>query len=322
MRPLPLPPVPPLPDGIEVPAVARAQDGVFSRSQARLEGWGDRRQRRLLRSGLWIPLAGPVLRHREVPVGPWQLARAVHLTTGLVASHHTAAQLWQFDVASDLHGIGRTDRSPRPVTVHRIALEPDDVCRVRGIPVTNPDRTLTDLMCSLDEEAGISMLSSGFRRGQFTARDVLDAARRAHNRHGVQRARHLAHMGRREPHSPLEWRFHGLIDAVGPGWEFNVDIYDRNGFVGRVDALHRRSGVIVELDGRGFHGDDYFQSDRTRDQRLAALGFVVIRFTWEDVDTRPMDVVERTRSAVAVRTREGRTSPWQPPHSHHPAGTG
>lgn len=302
MHPLPLPPVPSLPEGIEAPDVARSQDGVFSRAQARSEGWGDRRQRRLLRSGLWVPVAGPVLRHREVQVGPWQLARAVQLTGCLVPSHQTAGLLWQFDVPMGMHGIGRSDRSPGPVTPHRLALEPTEMCTVRGLDVTSPGRTLTDLMCSLDEQAGITMLTSGFRRGLFTAVDVLAAARRAFHRTGVERARHLARTCRREPHSPLEWRFHGLIDGVGPGWEFNVDIRDGDGLVGRVDALHRASGVIVELDGRRFH-QDLFQSDRTRDQRLAALGFVVIRFTWEDVEIRPMDVVERIRRTVAVRSR-------------------
>ena len=99
----------------------------------------------------------------------------------------------------------------------------------------------------------------------------------------------------------LEWRFHRLCDALGPGWRFNVDIHDEHGFVGRVDALHEATGTIVELDSRRFHGEDRFQTDRTRDQRLAALGFVVIRLTWDDVERRPMEIVERIRRTVAVR---------------------
>ena len=286
-----------------MPAAAWSQDGVFTRSQARAEGWSDRAQRRLLDSGLWMAFAGTVMRHRDVHAGPWQHARAVHLTAGLVASHATAGALWQLAVPNELHGIGHVRRAPARVRVHRIPLDEHDVLPVRGLLMTSPRRTLTDLLCSLCEEAGVAMLTDAFRRGLFTADEVRAAARRAYGRPGVTMARHLAHSCRREPHSPLEWRYHGLTDAVGPGWRFNVDIHDEQGFVGRVDALHVASGTIVELDSRRFHGEERFQSDRTRDQRLAALGYVVIRLTWDDVEHRPMDAVERILRTVAVRTK-------------------
>ena len=303
MRPPPLAPVPALPDGIAVPDAAWAQDGVFTRSQARAEGWEDRRQRRMLRVGLWTPLAGPVLRHREVEVGPWQRARAVQLTAGLVTSHHTAGQLWQFAVSAGLHGIGHLERRTRPVRTHRHELRADEVLTVRGLPLTSPIRTLTDLICTLDEQESVSMLTEAFRRGALTAADLHRATVLARGRHGVNRARHLSDTCRREPHSPLEWRFHGVADAVGPGWVFNAEIHDSTGFVGRVDALHEASGTIVELDGRQFHGEDRFQADRTRDQRLTALGYVVVRITWADLERHPLDVVERLRRTIAHRSR-------------------
>lgn len=323
MRSLSLAPIAAVPVGIEVPDVARVQDGVFTRSQARAAGWGDRAQRRMIARGFWIPVAGAVLRHREVPDGPWQAARAVHLTGGLVVSHSTAGRLWQFAVPTDLHGIGHVERRPKHVVPHRLPLGAGEITEVRGLLLTTPARTLADLLCTLDEEAGIGLLTDGFRRGLFGAGHVSAAARHAHGRHGVTRARQLADTCRREPHSMLEWRFHKLCDALGPGWRFNVDIYDEQGFVARVDALHEATGTIVELDGRRFHGEDRFQSDRTRDQRLAALGYVVIRLTWDDLEKRPMEVVERIRRTVTVRARgvrvasqtepRGRSRSWPGP---------
>jgi hypothetical protein len=120
----------------------------------------------------------------------------------------------------------------------------------------------------------------------------------------VNRARHLAASTRCEPHSVLEWRFHRLAESLGPGWRYNADVHDAQGFVGRVDALHEPSGTVVELDSRRYHGPDRHQPDRTRDQRLAALGLVVIRLTWADVEHRPMEVVEVIRRTVAVRSRQ------------------
>jgi very-short-patch-repair endonuclease len=317
MRSMQLAPIPQVPDGIDVPEDARGQDGVFTRSQARAAGWGDRAQRRLIRQGLWIPVAGPVLRHHEVALGPWQRARAVHLSGGLVVSHATAALLWQLAVPATLHGTGHVERRPSQVWVHRIPLASEDATRTRGLTVTSPERTLRDLLCSLREDEGVEMLTDAFRRGLLTARDVDAATFRAHGRHGVTVARRLADTCRREPHSVLEWRFHRLCDTLGPGWRFNVDIHDEHGFVGRVDALHVATGTIVELDSRRFHGEDRFQLDRTRDQRLAALGFVVIRLTWDDVEQRPMEMVERIRRTVAVRARAPRR-PTPTTHRPHP----
>jgi hypothetical protein len=286
--------------------VALRQDGVFTRSQARAAGWGARSQRRLLGGGLWVPLAGTVLRHREVEVGPWQRAWAVHLTAGLVVSHATAGALWQFVVPEELHGIGHVERTPARVRAHRIPFAEEDGVRARGLVLTSPTRTLTDLLCSLGEEAGVAMLTDAFRRRLCTLDDVRAAVMAAHGRHGVTLARHLAHSCRHEPHSPLEWRFHGLCAALGPGWRFNVDLGDDLGFIGRVDALHTATWTVVELDGQRFHGEERFQADRTRDQRLVALGFVVLRVTWSDLEQRPMDVVERIGRTLAVRASLGR----------------
>jgi very-short-patch-repair endonuclease len=82
-----------------------------------------------------------------------------------------------------------------------------------------------------------------------------------------------------------------------------VPIHDSEGLVGVADALHRASRTIVEFDGRAFDGADRFQHDRTRDQRLAAIGYLVIRFTSEDVERRGRDLVERTRRVVGLRER-------------------
>ena len=171
MRSMQLAPVPEIPDGIDVPEEARRQDGVFTRSQARAAGWGDRAQRRLIRQGLWVPVAGPVLRHHEVEPGPWQLARAVHLTGGLVVSHATAGLLWQLAVPAALHGTGHVER--RPSRCGSTGSRSRRGCAEHSRPdVTSPERTLRDLLCSLREDVGVEMLTDAFRRGLLTARDV------------------------------------------------------------------------------------------------------------------------------------------------------
>jgi hypothetical protein len=165
MRPWSLPAIPVLPDLRAAPAAAFEQDGVFTRSQARRDGWSDHAQRRLLRAGTWVSIAGNVLRHADVEVGPWQLARAVHLMDGLVVSHATAGLVWQLLVPTELHSIGKLDRQPAPLQGHRLPLRASELVHLRGMRVTSPERTLADLLCSLDEQPGVEMLADGYRRG-------------------------------------------------------------------------------------------------------------------------------------------------------------
>lgn len=292
-----------VPEGLALPEAALRQDGIFTRSQARQAGWSDDRQRRLIRIGLWLVVAGPVLRHRDVQVGPWQRARAVHLTAGLVVSHATAGQLWSLGGDDSLHGTGHVRRTYSPVRAHRISLAGDERLVVAGLCVTTPIRTLTDLLCSQPEEESVAMVTDALHRGSLGAADLAEAASRANGRVGAGRARSIAHSCRREPHSVLEWRFHRIIGSLGAGWTFNQPIHDSDGLVGYGDAVHEESRTVVELDSRAFHGADRFQSDRTRDQRLAALGYVVLRFTWADVEQRSEDVLERIRRTIAARRR-------------------
>lgn len=292
---------PTVPDAVEQPGVALLQDGIFTRRQAREAGWSDDRQRRLIRVGLWVPVAGGILRHREVGVGPWQAARTVSLTAGLVVSHGTAGALWGWAVTTGLHGIGRLDRLSSSVTAHRTVLPPADRVDVARIVLTTPTRTLTDLLCHLPEEASVAMVTDALRRSLLTAADLIRAASGATGRTGAARARSIAASCARAPHSVLEWRFHRILSGAGTGWTFNAPIHDEQGLIGYVDALHAASRTVVELDGRTFHGPDRFQSDRTRDQRLVAAGYVVLRFTWEDVERRDLDVRERIRRTVALR---------------------
>ena len=69
--------------------------------------------------------------------------------------------------------------------------------------------------------------------------------------------------------------------------------------VGEVDLLVEEV-VVVECDGFAYHsGRREFQEDRRRDRELLARGYVVLRFTWDEVMTNIDLVVEEVRQAVA-----------------------
>jgi very-short-patch-repair endonuclease len=68
-----------------------------------------------------------------------------------------------------------------------------------------------------------------------------------------------------------------------------------------VDAYWPDERVVVECDGFAPHGHRRaFEGDRARDAQLAALGYVVVRFTARQLEREPMLVAARL-AAVLVR---------------------
>lgn len=292
------------PTGRERPDVAMDQGGVFTRAQARAAGWADSRQRRLLRDGLWVSIAGSSFRHRTVDEGPWQRAWAVALS-GRVPSHSTAAAIWGYVVTDEsCHGIVDHGGGPSSRLIdHRLHLPGSDVVRVAGMPITTEFRTLVDLLCGQRVEVSLGTITDGLRRGLLEPADLLLIARSARGRTGARHARVIAESCAGNPWSVLEWRFQGMARSIAGGWRFNVDVSDGRGVIGPVDALHEGCGIVIELDGKRFHGPERFQLDRTRDQRLVAMGYVVLRFTWADLEERPDEVLAIIRRTMAQRLR-------------------
>lgn len=59
--------------------------------------------------------------------------------------------------------------------------------------------------------------------------------------------------------------------------------------VGEVDLLVA-GRIVIEIDGKRYHSDRrQFRQDRRRDRRLTHLGFLVLRYAWEDAE--PLDVL-------------------------------
>jgi very-short-patch-repair endonuclease len=59
--------------------------------------------------------------------------------------------------------------------------------------------------------------------------------------------------------------------------------------------------VILECDGWAYHGlqRSNFERDRQRDADLLAAGWIVLRFTYRAITTRPKDTAERIVATIA-----------------------
>jgi very-short-patch-repair endonuclease len=69
----------------------------------------------------------------------------------------------------------------------------------------------------------------------------------------------------------------------------------------RVDFVWPDARVVVEVDGWRAHGTrDAFQRDRATTNALQLAGYVVLRFTHEDLTRRPERVAAQVRAALGL----------------------
>jgi very-short-patch-repair endonuclease len=68
--------------------------------------------------------------------------------------------------------------------------------------------------------------------------------------------------------------------------------------LGRVDFAYGDERIVIEVDGRLFHGPEVFESDRERDNAAGLAGWRVLRFTWKMVTERPEYVVATVTEAL------------------------
>jgi very-short-patch-repair endonuclease len=235
------------------------------------------------------------------------MAAVLACGSGAVLSHLDAAALWKIYAGEGarVHVTSTSQSGSRiaGIAAHRARrLDPDDVTVRHGIPVTTVGRTLVDLTDML----GRDRLLRAIREAEFLRLLDLDALIAAVQRgHGRQRLGGLreaitAHTPGQIVREELEHRFLELVRGAGlPPPETNVKIQAR-GRRYEIDCLWREQRIAVELDGRAAHARTAaFESDRSKDAALSAIGLRPLRFTWLRVTKEPDEVVAELAATLA-----------------------
>lgn len=289
--------------------IAGAQHGLVTSDQA-TKALGPGRKDRWVSQGRLIHIQPRVLRVAGAPQTWHQSVLASQLSTGGIVSHRSAAELWGLIQPAGYVDVSvRAPRAPRaepPAIVHRIGdLHPELAVEREGLRITDPVRTVIDLGLVLPLWSVRDALSRGLTTHLLTIsqvetlRDAL--GRKGRNGTGVVRElldERLLTAGDEE--SLLEKRFFDLVrhhDVPRPVIQYEV--WHAGRFIARVDAAYPELKLAIEVDGYRHHSSpDAFQRDRTRQNRLVALGWTVLRFTWADVVQRPAMVAQTIREAV------------------------
>ena len=188
---------------------------------------------------------------------------------------------------------------------HVKLLPESEVMTLGGLPVTTVGRTFVDLAARLSRPH-LFALGDAILHGQLATSDDLAVVLEIHRgRRGVARARALLPQLDARAESPMESLTRLLLlDAGLPRPQVNVNLFGPLGeFLGRVDLLLEEAGVVIEFEGDHHRTDRaQFAHDLRRASRLAAAGYVVLRFTASDVLGRPEFVVATVRDAIAAAT--------------------
>ncbi len=291
---------------------ARKHGGFITRTQVEALGIAPSAVDRRIRSGDF----------KVVALGVYQVIRseahldlirgAILTLPGAVASHHSAAHLLAFPDPPAVHPTvtvhSRTTHKFPGVTVRRTSdLAKAHLTKVAGIPVTNVARTVFDLSGVITFQELDRVVESLIIANRLTMRQLakvtVEIARRG--KRGASNIREVI-SNRGESgvvdETILERRGRsalasgGLQPAVS---QFHIP-WDPNR---RFDDAYPECRIAIEWDSRSWHSQrEAMAADRRRDRDAAAHGWVLLRFTWDDVVDTPADVAASVRALIEARS--------------------
>lgn len=287
--------------------LASRQGGVVLRAQLADHGVSPAAANRRVDRGEWQRVSDGVYRVLP-PEDDLDLLRSACVALPAVVSHGSAALV---------HGF--VDRPPpRPrvivpasathsfpgVDVRRSGgLDASQVTRVDRLPITTPARTLVDLAADLEPVAWGDVADRALGRRKVAASELHRLADLlcGRGRPGSTTIRTYLEdpwLGA----SRLERRALRLLAEAGlppPVRELAIPWSPRQ----RFDLAYPDLRIAIELDGRHWHDrPDAFQTDRERDRMAARHGWVVVRFTWLDLQRDPAGFIRTIVDLLASRT--------------------
>lgn len=184
-------------------------------------------------------------------------------------------------------------------------LPAEHVTAMGAVPITTLARTCVDVARECSWEEAVVLCDAVLRRG--VQRSELQATLASFPRWpGSRQAGRAVEFADPRAESPAESLARAVLSMLGlPEPELQVDIYDEDGLIGRVDLLFRAQRVIVEIDGKikytrpyGNPGEVIWKEKR-REDRLREAGWEVVRITWEQLTGDPNRLRARLLAAFA-----------------------
>lgn len=184
---------------------------------------------------------------------------------------------------------------PPVAQVHRAELGRE---QVDGL-TTSVETTLRDCLRRLPFDEALCVADSARREG--VEQGVLDRIAEAARGPGSAQARRVARLCSPRAANPFETVTRAIAyDVPGLSVRAQVPIVEGD-FHARPDLVDERLRIVIEADSFEWHGKrSALASDARRYNRLVVAGWMVLRFTYEDVMFHPAEVGEVMVAAVAL----------------------
>ncbi|TDD41869.1 hypothetical protein E1263_42385 [Kribbella antibiotica] len=313
----------------ELRRLAADRGGVFSRRQAVDAGYtpeeirarlADRRWERL-RHGQYVErvdLSGLPVWEREIVRHRLLIHAAVNAMKpgSAVVSHHSALVLhgvpvWQADLA-EVQLTRTTGRSGAKSGVrhHRGQLDDPDLTVLARVPATSVARAVAEHATRSSFEAAVISADHAMRRGDIPADELRRLLETIDEWAGAPRVRAVMAFANPLSESVGESRLRVVMHNEGlPAPELQREFYDSAGLIGRPDFFFPSYNTVVEFDGDLKYDSgsrEVLLREKSREDRLRALGFEFVRTGWTDLD-RPAWTAHQIRQAFARAQSSRRT---------------
>jgi hypothetical protein len=198
--------------------------------------------------------------------------------------------------------------SANDIVIHRERIHDDEVCLVRGIPTTTPERTAYDLGRRGPLETALVQVDAVANATGLTASRVSPLLSAHPGARGGAQLRQVLELMDGGAESPQETRTRLLLIEAGMRRPVTqIEVFDDYGHAfARIDMGWPELKVGVEYDGPQHWTDPERRSrDIDRYAELAARGWIIIRVNAELLRCRRWLIVDRVMSAL-----ETKDCPW------------
>jgi very-short-patch-repair endonuclease len=303
-----------------IAAIAGRQHGVLARGQALGLGMSGGGIHRRLRSGRWVRSFPGVYVVAGAPSSWMRDVWSAHLAAGPVSvvTHESALRR---------HGLRGLPAHPVKLTmphgsharlegvvVHQIDdLRRHHVTTVSGLPVSIVERALVEVAATLPPRRLGHVLDDAIA-ARLARLARIDACLREVARPGKRGVAQLARAldergdGYVPPQSELERSLFAALSNGGlPEPRRQFPLPGRGVVRGLVDAAYPDVRVLIEADGRRWHTRlRDLRRDHERDTEAARVGWVTLRFVYEQIVHHPDEVCAAVADVCAVRSGEAR----------------
>jgi hypothetical protein len=229
------------------------------------------------------------------------------VVTDIAAANHWDLPLpWRLKEAGTAVSMAVAPGAARPkrngVRGRRLRLPAFHVTEQHGLLVTTPARTWLDCAAVLSLTDLVAMGDAILHRDLATPGEIQHLVEWGFRRRGMANVRRAAPILDGRSESPGEsWVRTLLVKSGLPAPQCNVDVYEGDLWLARVDMVWFEERVIVEYDGGGHVDERQRRRDAERLNALQAAGWRVIVLTADDLK-RPRQTVGLVRQAL-VRPR-------------------